>query len=141
MDPAPHCPPRDTITPPYTPVITKRDLPKNDWSDLEVVPDLGSGTDTWNSGGVPGSGFGGVLYVCGIESRERRERAVRWVSTLLLWGLTVMVFSILYAGESGGVTERVGGGHDGAYGGPSLWEWSVFLLQFASSRGGVQAAA
>lgn len=129
MATATHCAPPDTIAPPYTPITTKRDLRKNDWSDLEVVYDLGSGADTRNSGGVPGSGLERLLYVCGAGSGERREREVPWVLALFLWGLMVMVFSMLYAGE------RVGGGPKGAYGGPSLWEWSVFLLRFVNHRG------
>jgi len=136
-----HCAPLDTITPPYTPITTNQNLRKNDWSDLEVVSDLGSGTDTRNSGGVPGSGLERVLYVCGIGSGERRESAPLWILTLFLWGLGVMVFSILYAGESGGMRERVGGENYGAYGGPSLWEWSVFLLRSASNRDEIRAAA
>jgi len=99
------------------------------------VCDLGSGIDTRNSGVAPGSGLERLLYVCGAGSGERREREVPWVLALFLWGLMVMVFSMLYAGESGGARERVGGGHKGAYGGPSLWEWSVFLLRFVNNRG------
>ncbi|PWW74222.1 hypothetical protein C7212DRAFT_328281 [Tuber magnatum] len=138
-------PPPDTLTPPYTPVTTKKpDPPRNDWSDLEVVCDYGDGgpeTNTLYRAGVPDPGLERGLYVCGVEGGERRGRTVSCGSVLLLWGLAVMVFGLLYARESGRVSKRVLGGHEGVYDGLYLCEWGFLLLRLIRNRGQISLGA
>ncbi|KAG0639738.1 hypothetical protein HOY80DRAFT_66885 [Tuber brumale] len=137
MAAATRCAPPEEITRPYTPTTTKPDLRVNDWSDLEVVCDLGPAVGTWNSGVIPESGTEIAPHVCGIESGEGKRRAVPWVSALIFWGLVVMAFFILYPEEGDGVGARVGGVYKGTYEGVYLWEWAFILSRFVYSRDGI----